>query len=1103
MHTFNFPTRMVARFVNRATWLAILGTFGFQGMQPLHAQKLLLQTAPSPVTQPVEKIDPAEQVAEIRILGNDTISTERIASQLSTRVGRPFDRSVVTRDVYKLANLGWFVDVKPLYETTPQGRIVFFQVSERPTIRYVTYLGNKNISAKKLAKQTNLEVGGSIDPYAVEEGRRKIREHYQSSGYNNVQITILEGTKPTDQGVVYLINEGQSQKIWKVQFVGNEFVPGRRLKSLIQSKPPLMMLFNGYVDLDQINSDVDQLTAYYRSFGFFQARVGRKLDFNEQGNWADLTFVIDEGPRYAVRNIQFLGNTKFEPEALAATAKLTSGESFEQSRMQQDTQWLQELYGSHGYVFADVKPETVFLEEPGEVDLVYHIQEGSQWRVGRILVQIGGDDPHTRIQTALNRITLRSGDIMDIRKLKASERRLLASSLFHSDPASGARPTITYRIPEDSQIGLARSPVMGIRGQSPDARVSTPVPMPSGLPVLLPPIRETGVVVNLVDRPHPAVHCQPDESGKRMDVVFQCTDREHFLRWQQGIETDKEVDTDGNTVTERPIESSELQDQRPDQGQVIPNQEYRQSETIVRGQSPAPTGQTQAWWAPPPNPIVSPGTPGQPVDSTATYSRTVYAAQSSAAPGSSNSSNGGPEPMVNGPASAQLPNNVYAQVPVSGVTSPYGGQIVQPTGPNSTVPSNGYAVQYNEPLQPPPGVPITPTTGGVPPGAVTPGVGTAGYQLFPGGHFGAPGEPYPGQAVDVLVGLQETQTGRLMIGAGVNSNAGIVGNIVLDERNFDWRRWPRSFEDFRNGSAWRGDGQRIRIDASPGSIVNRYLVSFQEPYLFDSPISLGLSGSLFDRRYTDYDEQRVGGRVSLGYQWVEHDLSATIAYRGENVEISDIADPAVPELSGALGNNTLHGCRLAVVNDTRDNAFLPTQGHFAEVGVEQVIGSYDYTRGTLDFRQYFLMRERPDHSGRHVLSLSTRLGFTGSQTPVYDNFFAGGYSTLRGFDFRGASPVDPTNPRVVVGGEFQWLNSVQYLFPLTADEMLHGVVFSDFGTVERKVEIKDFRVALGAGLRITVPAMGPAPIALDFTWAANQAEFDETQVFSFSLGYTR
>ena len=88
-----------------------------------------------------------------------------------------------------------------------------------------------------------------------------------------------------------------------------------------------------------------------------------------------------------------------------------------------NAQWIQELYGSHGYVFADVQSETVFLEEPGEVDLLYHIDEGEQFRVGRIIVHIAGDNPHTRIQTAMNRMSVRPGDIMDIREIKASERR--------------------------------------------------------------------------------------------------------------------------------------------------------------------------------------------------------------------------------------------------------------------------------------------------------------------------------------------------------------------------------------------------------------------------------------------------------------------------------------------------------------------------------------------------------------------------------------------------------------------------------------------------------------------------------------------------------
>ena len=135
-----------------------------------------------------------------------------------------------------------------------------------------------------------------------------------------------------------------------------------------------------------------------------------------------------------------------------------------------------------------------------------------------------------------------------------------------------------------------------------------------------------------------------------------------------------------------------------------------------------------------------------------------------------------------------------------------------------------------------------------------------------------------------------------------------------------------------------------------------------------------------------------------------------------------------------------------------------------------------------------------------MISAGTRLGFTGDNTPIYDRFFAGGFSTIRGFDFRGASPVVSG---VQVGGDFLWLNSLEYLFPITADDMLHGVVFCDFGTVEPSVSLDDFRVAPGVGLRVTIPAMGPAPIALDFAWPVAKADTDDTQVFSFFIGFMR
>ena len=111
-----------------------------------------------------------------------------------------------------------------------------------------------------------------------------------------------------------------------------------------------------------------------------------------------------------------------------------------------------------------------------------------------------------------------------------------------------------------------------------------------------------------------------------------------------------------------------------------------------------------------------------------------------------------------------------------------------------------------------------------------------------------------------------------------------------------------------------------------------------------------------------------------------------------------------------------------------------------------------------------------------------------------------GFSTMRGFSFRGASPVEGG---VRVGGEFQWLNTVEYMFPLTADDMVRGVVFCDYGTVEENVSFNDFRVAPGLGLRISVPAMGPAPIALDFAFPVLYADTDQREVFSFFVGFGR
>jgi len=374
---------------------------------------------------------------------------------------------------------------------------------------------------------------------------------------------------------------------------------------------------------------------------------------------------------------------------------------------------------------------------------------------------------------------------------------------------------------------------------------------------------------------------------------------------------------------------------------------------------------------------------------------------------------------------------------------------------------------------------------------------------------GGPPDPIePIRSLDLNIRAEETMTGRLMFGVGINSEAGLVGSVVLDEQNFDLFRFPSSWEDIRNATAWRGAGQRFRLEAVPGTSVQRYAVTFQEPYLFNTNVSGGLSGYYYNRIYSEYDEQRVGGRVALGYQ-ITHDLSGSLAYRGAKINITNPMDPTIPDFAEVVGRDlALHGFGATATYDKRDNPFLATQGHLIEATVEQVIGSFEYPRAEVDARKYFTLHERPDGSGRHVLSVSTRFGWSGDDTPVYDRFYAGGFSTIRGFRFRGASPhvySASAGRDAFVGGDFQLLASVEYLFPITADDMIRGVVFCDSGTVEPTIRdwSNNYRVAPGFGLRICVPAMGPAPIALDFAFPVSWQPGDKFEIFSFFVGFGR
>ena len=186
-------------------------------------------------------------------------------------------------------------------------------------------------------------------------------------------------------------------------------------------------------------------------------------------------------------------------------------------------------------------------------------------------------------------------------------------------------------------------------------------------------------------------------------------------------------------------------------------------------------------------------------------------------------------------------------------------------------------------------------------------------------------EAAPGE-VDVDVDVTEAQTGRLMFGVGVNSNAGVIGQFTLEENNFDITRVPTSWRDIVEGSAFRGNGEKFRIEAMPGQIVSRYMVSWQNPYFLDTDYSFGVSGFYYNRFLPGWNEQRAGGRISVGKQ-IDKWWSVTGALRLEDVQIDNFSltdANLTPVMRRVKGSNLLSTARLSVAHDTRDSSFLPT-----------------------------------------------------------------------------------------------------------------------------------------------------------------------------------
>ena len=350
---------------------------------------------------------------------------------------------------------------------------------------------------------------------------------------------------------------------------------------------------------------------------------------------------------------------------------------------------------------------------------------------------------------------------------------------------------------------------------------------------------------------------------------------------------------------------------------------------------------------------------------------------------------------------------------------------------------------------------------------------------------------------DAIIDVQESEkAGDFLFGAGVTSNSGIVGSIVLDLQNFDIWDTPETWSEFFKLRSFFGGGQRLRIEFQPGTEVSRFRIDFTEPYLFDKPIRFDKSLFLFERDRDGYTENRAGGTWSLGKRFERGRLqgwSGEVALRDEIVDVDDVDLFASNEISDDEGNNLIIGLKGTLVRDRTDSRFVPTTGDRLRISYEQVTGDHNFGRAGVGYNWYTTVAtDRLDR--KSVLALRGEGGFILGDAPVFERYYAGGIGSVRGFEYRGIGERDGIEENNI-GGDYLLLFGAEYSYPLYG-ENLRGHIFMDTGTAGSGT----YRMGIGTGVRFTLNLFGPIPIEFNLAMPVARDSDDDEQIFSFVVG---
>lgn len=352
----------------------------------------------------------------------------------------------ITEAVKRYWNHGLFSDVQISADSIIGDKIyLHIALKPRPRVSEINYIGLKKSEREDMEKKLGILKGGQITPNMIDRAKILAKKYFDDKGYKNADIEINQRDDVTKKNQVILdvtIDKKQKMKVRSIFIEGNEKLKASRIKGGLFKKGAFAktheagklstFLKSKKFTPERWKEDKEKLIEKYNELGYRDAAILGDSVWNNDPKHVNIWIKVEEGQKYYIRNIHWVGNTVYSSDYLQAVLGMSPGDVYNQKmlnkRLKEDDDAVGNLYYNNGYVFSNIDPvEQNIMGD--SIDLEMRVLEGPQAHLSH--VRIYGNN---RLYENVVRRELRTkpGDLFSKDAIMRSYREI--ASMGHFDP---------------------------------------------------------------------------------------------------------------------------------------------------------------------------------------------------------------------------------------------------------------------------------------------------------------------------------------------------------------------------------------------------------------------------------------------------------------------------------------------------------------------------------------------------------------------------------------------------------------------------------------------------------------------------------------------